>query len=92
MDRLSFSVSVSILLAGVDANIIYGTVRVDLHTAVVTIIVDVETVCGEHRLIVVGGHGGQRWRRRCGEGKKRGESGASNPETATLSRRLGEHG
>ena len=63
MDRLSLSIDVSISVAVaivfMHADIILGTVRVDLHTTVVAIIVDIKAVGGGdgvHRLVVARKH------------------------------------
>jgi hypothetical protein len=63
MDRLSFSigicVGVSVGIVPMYAYIILGTVRIDLHTTVVAIIVDIKAVGGGdglHRLVVAGKH------------------------------------
>jgi hypothetical protein len=77
-----------------------GTIRIDLHTTVVAIIVDIKAVGGGdglHRLVVASEHVLKGRADSAGEVSvvkgKGGRSGAaSNPETATLSRRLAEHG
>jgi hypothetical protein len=79
------------------AGIILGTIRVDLHTTVIAIIVDIEAVSGVdglHRLVVACEHDEKA--NSAGDvdvGKKRGlKWGLRRTLTATLSRRLGEHG
>jgi hypothetical protein len=100
MYGVSFSVDISIGVGVVRAHIILGTIRIDLHTTVVAIVVDIKAVGGReglHRIVVVCKHVLEGRADSAGEVSvvkgKGGRSGAaSNPETATLSRRLAEHG
>ena len=81
MNRLSFSVGVgvgiSVDIILVDTNIIIGTIRVDLHTAVIAIVVDIKAGDRAHGVVSAGKHGGRREEK--GVGLRSGAG--SNPES-----------